>query len=305
MQVVSWNIQATLGCDGVFSVQRIVDTLKQWPQADVICLQEVARFFPEHGHNDQMALFCQAFPEYSPVWGAALSWPLAEAPPPSEQKTTTSDQTAATALPARREFGNLTLVRSEKLADYRVHVLPSPALDGIWQMPRCAVETLVCYQNEDGSDGVVRIINTHLAFHHQGERRQQIDALSQIRYQAELKRESEPARDTHGCYLPAPETAEVLLCGDLNLAVEGEDYDWLTNDLGWHDCWAMLNEETPHLPTCGCHDHKQWPEGEHCRDFFLCNTEFLMNRALSIKNLVVDTQTDASDHQPLCLTLSA
>lgn len=298
MQVVSWNIQATLGCDGVFSVQRIIDTLKQWPQADVICLQEVARFFPEHGQDDQLELLCQAFPEYSPAWGAALSWPLVE-------ETATSDLAFESVLPARREFGNLTLVRSEKLADYRVHVLPSPAPDGSWQMPRCAVETLVSYQNQDGSDAVVRILNTHLAFHHQGERRQQIDALSQIRYQAELNRKSEVAQDTQGCYLPAPETAEVLLCGDLNLAVESEDYDWLTNDLGWYDCWTILNEDKPHMPTCGCHDHQQWPEGEHCRDFFLCNTELLRNPALNIKNLTVDVQTDASDHQPVCLTLCA
>ena len=47
-------------------------------------------------------------------------------------------------------------------------------------------------------------------------------------------------------------------------------------------------------------NHRQWPDGAHCRDFFLV-TEELQAR---LRSLRADLRTDASDYQPIVLVLS-
>ena len=65
----------------------------------------------------------------------------------------------------------------------------------------------------------------------------------------------------------------------------------------FHDAWRLIHPESPHAPTCGIFDHDQWPMGAHCRDYFFL-TDGLRR---SLGRLVVDTSTNASDHQPLML----
>ena len=45
MQLLSWNIQWCRGVDGRVDPQRIARTIRELADADVICLQEVARGF--------------------------------------------------------------------------------------------------------------------------------------------------------------------------------------------------------------------------------------------------------------------
>ena len=62
---------------------------------------------------------------------------------------------------------------------------------------------------------------------------------------------------------------------------------------------ALRHGTRPHDPTCGIYDHDQWPQGAHARDFFFVS-DALAGR---VKDVVVDTKTNASDHQPVLLVL--
>jgi endonuclease/exonuclease/phosphatase family metal-dependent hydrolase len=284
MHIFSWNIQATRGCDGCFDTQRIINEIIRQDSPEVICLQEVSRFFPEMGGNDQLSELKTAFPEYEAVWSAAISWRQTNGP--------------------RKEFGNLTLVKQPLLEDFHIHTLPWTAAEGLWQMPRTAIETLI-----RTDQGYLRVLNTHLAFHHREERRQQLNYLSQLRIQATSRAFSPLPTDTAGCYQPAPSSEMTILCGDLNVASDDEDYHRHITQTGWVDSWVYLYEEhaepnppfivRPRAPTCGCFDHQQWPEGPHSRDYFLVNKGF----EPYLREVYINTQTNASDHQPIRLRI--
>ncbi len=275
LRILSWNIQNAKGCDGRVDLNRIIVYLKAQEPLDLICLQEVARFFPEYTtpeHPDQLTALAKAFPEYLPVWGAALSWP-------GERQM------------QRREYGNLTLVR-QQLLDSRLHVLPgitAHSASGVWRTPRCAVETLIA-----GPQGPLRVLNTHLAYHDIYERQQQLEYLSSLQAAAN-RQQQEHNGFGHGIFAQPYQTDRTLVCGDLNLDSTSEQYFWL-RDQGWKDAWSLTHVDQPHHPTCGIFDAEQWPQGPHCRDFF-------MLQYIKPLNLHVDTTTQLSDHQPLVLTL--
>ena len=66
------------------------------------------------------------------------------------------------------------------------------------------------------------------------------------------------------------------------------------------DAWRYLNPNLIHRPTCGIFDADQWPQGPHCRDYGFVSS----NIAENLHNIVVNEIIDASDHQPVILTLS-
>ena len=65
------------------------------------------------------------------------------------------------------------------------------------------------------------------------------------------------------------------------------------------DAWNVVNPDGNRSPTCGMFDHKQWKNGPHCRDYFFLSENFLQQ----IQTVSVNTDTNASDHQPIRLTL--
>lgn len=269
MRVVSWNIQAARGCDGRNALEEILALLHA-KHADVICLQEIARHLPEYGSADQLAAFADAFEDFDAVWAPGFSWPEAR---------------------GRSEFGNLTLVRKLQLADARIHLLPAPVSSQHLQMPRTAVEVVV----ETGLGGM-RVFNTHLAFHCADERREQLAYLTAQKMRAEQQAKRKAPQGSVGSYRQPPSPCGVLLCGDLNLTPDSDDYHYLQLQ-EWQDCWPLCQHEQAHLPTCGVFDTAQWPQGPHCRDFGLINSALVP----MIEAVQVELTTDASDHQPLIL----
>jgi endonuclease/exonuclease/phosphatase family metal-dependent hydrolase len=65
------------------------------------------------------------------------------------------------------------------------------------------------------------------------------------------------------------------------------------------DAWRSARPGEPHPPTTGLFDRKQWPMGGHCRDYFAVTPDV----APRVAAVEADLATDASDHQPLKLTL--
>ena len=280
--ILSWNIQNGIGCDGEISLSRIADVIGKMGEPDVICLQEVSRdlaLLDNLEGPDQAVELAELFPDYEVVFGAAI-------------------EACDTATGHRWQFGNALLSRAPILSVAR-HLLPRPAVPDTRYMTRQATEAVV-----KTPDGELRVINTHLEFHSQVQKFAQIERLREI--QTEITAEqSEPRQvDFTGPYQEVSRPLETILCGDFNFLSGSVEYQKMLAPLGttghrFQDAWAVAYPDQPHESTCGIYDRELWPEGPHCRDFFF--TVGIDHRR--IHGVVVNTETDASDHQPLILTL--
>lgn len=286
MKIISWNIQAAKGVDEVISVDRIADVAKALGDADVICFQEVLNCELNGADSNQVQGLSAHFPQHDVYFGAAID----------------RLQVPAQRNGARLQFGNLVLSRLP-VVQLHMHRLPQPAEAGIPCMPRQAIE-LVVPMNQDGQ--LCRIVTTHLDYFAARQR------SAQVRYLRELNRETLDRAKRPGAqggdmqFAALAETDLSVYCGDFNLGVDSDDYHLLTSVSGsdeesvLHDCWRLVNPDKPHAPTCGIFDRVQWSEGPHCRDFFLASAALSSH----VKAVDVDTESNASDHQPLMLTLA-
>jgi endonuclease/exonuclease/phosphatase family metal-dependent hydrolase len=89
-----------------------------------------------------------------------------------------------------------------------------------------------------------------------------------------------------------------VLCGDFNFAPYDAQYRALFAP-PLADAWNVLFPDKPHPHTTGLHDRAQWPIGGHCRDYFAVTADV----AKRVRSIEMDAASDASDHQPLRLTL--
>ena len=278
MRILSWNVQYGKSSDGSADFSHILQHIKSLGDFDVICLQELGRNMAEYCRPDQsdhLLMTQSCFNEHHAVWGSGFSWPSQDAD---------NDH--------RQEFGNISLVKSG-LLDFRVHQLPQPATPGKQQMQRIAVETLV-----ESAMGPVSILNTHLAFHDDAENQQQVAYLSHLE-QERVAQHREPKQTGSGTYQAGSLAAARILCGDFNFTPDTRQYRYQL-DMNWADAWKLNNNDKAHPPTCGLFDKAQWPQGEHCRDFFWLSPE-LQSQQFEIS---VDTDTNLSDHQPVMLEIS-
>lgn len=278
--VLTWNIQCGLGCDGRVDLVRIADVIRSMADPDVICLQEVSRFNPELDGGqgvDQVAALAALFPEYEPVFGPAIDrlGQLAE---------------------ERRQFGNVILSRLPVLQIFN-HQLPQPLPEKICKhMPRQALEVVV-----QSGDHAFRVITTHLEFHSEAQRLAQCARIRATQAEvAENLGYGEFAPES-GPYQAAPRPVDAVLCGDFNSAPDDDVYGCLCEPIasgcGFQDAWRIRHGDLVHAPTCGIFDHRQWPEGPHCRDFFFVAGQI----ANAVEQISVNEETDASDHQPLVI----
>lgn len=267
MEILSWNIQAAKGVDDVVSVERIVADIKAFSNADVICLQEVLNT-PAIRQSDEIA---RHFPGHSAFFGAAIDRRYEN---------------------GRLQFGNM-LLSTLPVAQLINHKLPQPAEPQVKHMPRQAIEALLEHNND-----LLRLTTTHLDYFASHQRTAQVDYLAQHHSESCNRfRQPSPAGGEMQ-FLQLAETASAIYCGDFNLTVDSNDYSAMLNEHGEDpllDCWKVVHGTEPHDATCGIFDHVQWKEGPHCRDFFFATP----NVAATLSAMEVNTQTAASDHQPL------
>jgi endonuclease/exonuclease/phosphatase family metal-dependent hydrolase len=272
--ILTWNIQWGQGCDGVIDLARIARVAKAMGEADVLCFQEVSRSDPAiAGGHDQAAALVSHFPGYEGFYGAAVD-------------------RAGGANGERRQFGNLLLSRLPVLQVFR-HVLPEPPEGGIKHMPRIAIEAVL-----ETRAGALRVITTHLEYYSARHRRAQIERLRRLQDEV-AGHVAQPPKPAASPYDRVPRPASCVLCGDLNLLPEDEEYRQLFA-VPFVDAWRRAQGNAPHPPSTGLFDRKQWAMGGHCRDYFALTEDV----AARIERLDIDLKTDASDHQPLRLELS-
>ncbi|PZX32124.1 conserved hypothetical protein; Endonuclease/Exonuclease/phosphatase family [Cupriavidus phytorum] len=282
MELISWNIQWGRGADGRVDLARQVETLRAMADVDVLCLQEVTRGFGElrgEPGADQVSELTALLPGYHLLYAPAV-----------ERRGRTGEL---------KQFGNLIATRLPVREVFR-HALPWPADPEVASMPRVALEATV----EAGS-ARLRVICTHLEYYSATQRTAQAEALRDWHAEA-CGHARRPGRSEQwpGPFTPEPRPAEAILCGDFNSKPDDVAYRRMLEPfddgtLAWRDAWLHAHPGQPHAPTCALHDKEQWPEPPFACDFMLV-TEPLVAR---IRRCEVNADTDASDHQPILLSL--
>lgn len=277
MKLLSWNIQWGRGLDGQVDLARIVRTIREIGDFDVICLQEVAVNFPGlpgSSGEDQVADLAAGLPGYTLIYGAATDVPDGRG--------------------GRSQFGNAILSRLPVGQVWR-HLLPWPADLTAASMQRVLVEAVI-----DADIGPLRVMTTHLEYYSQRQRRAQIDTIRHLHAEACALSARQPiAEEVGGSFEVFPRPVEALLCGDMNFPAGAPERAQILAPFGagepaFRDAWEVLHPGEPHAPTVGIHpvDFVDWPE---CFDFVFV-TEGLAGR---LKAHGIDAATEASDHQPV------
>jgi endonuclease/exonuclease/phosphatase family metal-dependent hydrolase len=281
LKLVTWNIQWCLGCDGVVDPARIVEAARAFADFDVLCLQEVAGNYPTlegSRGEDQFAAIAALLPGYTAVPGIAVD----------------------TAGPGgtRRRFGNLILSRLPVLQAWRLQ-LPWPADPAVRSMPRLVLEVLL-----DAPFGPLRVMTTHLEYYSATQRAAQVEAV-RARHAEACGHALAPGMrdDRNGPFQAQPQTCSAILTGDFNFRPDDPLHARLTAPFdgavpALEDVWQTLHPSQPQPPTIGVHDRAQWPEPFACD--FICASAGLRPR---LREIAVDTATDASDHQPMRVEL--
>ncbi|WP_020206967.1 endonuclease/exonuclease/phosphatase family protein [Cupriavidus sp. WS] len=287
MELISWNIQWGRGADGRVDLARTVRTLRAIADADVLCLQEVTRGYAELAGGpgaDQVAELTALLPGYRILYAPGV------------------DRLDADGSP--RQFGNLIATRLPVREVFR-HTLPWPADPTVPSMPRVALEATVV-----AGERHLRVICTHLEYYSTHQRAAQADAL-RVWHREACEHASQPGRCEHkpGPFTPEPRPVSAVLCGDFNSAPDDIAYLRMLAPydsphepatVAWHDAWMRAHPGRPHAPTCALHDKEQWPQPPFACDFVFL-TEDLLPQLLCCE---VDGETQASDHQPIYLSLA-
>jgi endonuclease/exonuclease/phosphatase family metal-dependent hydrolase len=285
MILITWNVQWCRGVDGNVDPGRIVDTAKASADFDVLCLQEVADYYPHprlagsRGGN-QFGEIARRLPDYVAVEGVAVDQPSDDG--------------------RRRRFGNMILSRLPVRQIYR-HLLPYPCEPGVPGMPRGAVEAVV-----GAPGGDVRVITTHLEYYSQRARFAQIDALRRIYADGYAHaRDAFRTGSDEGPFETFAYPRETLICGDCNFEPSQPEHARMIAPLdglpGLIDAWKHLHPGKPHPATFRIHEKEKPGDPElHC-DLVFVNADL----APRVRRIDVEQQTQASDHQPVIVTIES
>ncbi len=146
VRLVTFNVHHGVGKDGKHDLARLAKLLRSF-DADVICLQEVDRYFGDRSEDVDQGLLLSRALDMQLAWGPAI-----DEPRPEDER--------------RRQYGNVLLSRLPILIS-DVHHLPGAG------EPRCALRTMI---ELDG--GALWVTNTHLSNRSTEDRAAQVAALA-------------------------------------------------------------------------------------------------------------------------------
>jgi endonuclease/exonuclease/phosphatase family metal-dependent hydrolase len=281
LKLITWNVQWCRGCDGRVNPARISKVAREMADFDVLCLQEVARNFPclpgSAGEN-QYETLAGLFPDFTVIKGVAI-----------DVLAPQGDW---------REFGNALITRLPILQVYR-RLLPWPPDPTVPSMQRSAIEVVL-----DAPSGPLRVTTTHLEYYSAKQRAAQVEELLALQVEAAGHALAPQPGKEGGPFRPVVRPASAILTADFNFPPEDAQHARLQSPLGagipaYRDAWRLRHAGEPHAPTLGVHDKVQWPGPPVACDFIFV-TEDLAGR---VEDVTVNGQTDASDHQPVLLTL--
>jgi endonuclease/exonuclease/phosphatase family metal-dependent hydrolase len=275
MKLITWNIQWGLGMDGRLDLARIVAEARRIADFDLLCLQEVADNFPDlpgSPETNQFAEVARLLPGYAAIEGIAVDVP----------------GTAG----GRRRFGNMILSR-RPVGQVLRHALWGS--DETQNMPRTVIEAVI-----EAPFGPVRVMTTHLEYFSEKLRRSGVEAIRAAHARA-CARAARPPHPGKGPYGPWPTAASAVLVGDFNMRPEDPAKARVEAPLNgapaFRDAWQVLHPDEPYPPSFCIADRTYGPP--HCCDFIFV-TEDLAPR---VARIAYETETRASDHQPVLIEL--
>lgn len=264
MLFATYNMHYGLGADCRYDVARIADSVAD---ADIVCLQEIVRGWPQNGHADQTAEIGRHLNRYYRFHG------------PMEADASTID--AAGRITSRRKsFGN-AIVSRWPIAWSRGVMLPKTRLASGFDLQRGYIEAVVM-----APSGPLRVYCTHLSHIGPAQRLPQVEALARaIGAAADTGATWDGAAKHefifHDAELPVP--ASAIVAGDFNFTPQHPEYPRLIAS-GLVDAWhASGNAEAESYPGEGRIDH------------VFVTTDL----ASKVKRAWIDRDNPASDHWPV------
>lgn len=290
MDLVTYNIQYSLGRDKRFDLARSTEAIAA---GDVICLQEVERYWKRSGEADQPAEIAQQLPDHYWVYGA-----------PFDMDASFRGEDGRL-VNRRRQFGLMVLSRWPIISS-RLHLLPKLGTTNKFNSQSGALEAVI-----DAPAGPLRVYCVHLGHMIPAERMVQIAVLREV-----VARAPDAGGPWTGPTLeegrkfwqiedgPPPMPRDSILMGDFNLQPDYPEYEELVGpwdpDYGridvldrWVDAWVASGHEAMGGTTYGLADYSQW---RHCRLDYIFLSAGL---AGSLKACRIDEAAEASDHQPV------
>ncbi len=265
---------------------------------DIICLQEVERFFPETEMLDQVNEISSLFASHHWVFG------------PGVDVNADEIDDSGRIRHRRRQFGNMLLSRQPILSS-RNHLLPKHGLLNPMSLQRSVLEGVV-----DCDSGPLRIYTTHLASASPAERHEQITTIMDLIKELPSRGGvwSGAGCPTHwvDTDIQPPMPSRAMIMGDFNMTPSDAEYELLVgaDDLAHGrlgrldllvDAWIAAGSGSTDQPTCVEATRNDRPE-RHVRLDYLFLTPDL---ARALQSMTVDNGARGSDHQPIFATFEA
>jgi endonuclease/exonuclease/phosphatase family metal-dependent hydrolase len=282
LKLLTWNIQSARTPSGAADVDAVLASIDRFaPDADVLCLQEVACGFPARDGSpvgDQFAELARRLPGFHCAHAFAVD-------------TLAPDG-------GRRRLGNMVCSRHPILQVLR-HSLPWPP-DAVPSLPRIALELTLA-----SPLGPLRLLNVHLEYFSEAQRLPQVQALRSLQREACGHARLPQGEDVPGGpdspFAAPPRPAPAVLLGDFNMLPGSRchrallaNFDDLTPP--WRDAWALAQPGQPHAPTVGLHDTDGLP---FTFDYAFVSADL----ATRVRKMRIGGLEHGSDHQPLLLEL--
>lgn len=277
----TYNVHYGVGADGKYDVERIADVLAE---ADIACLQEVVRGWPQNGYADQTAEIARRLNRYFRFHG----------PMEADASTVEAD---GRIVNRRRSFGNAIVSRWPILWSRGV-MLPKTRLVDTFDLQRGYIEAVVA-----APTGPLRVYSTHLSHVGPQQRLPQVAALMEAVNDAAARGGTWDAAASASFVFqePAPDVpASAIVAGDFNFTPAHPEYPLicgaasasgrLTTARHLADAWIAAGnseEEVDSFPREGRIDH-------------VFVTHDLVPR---VRKAWIGYGTPASDHWPVFVEL--
>ncbi len=306
MKIATYNIRYGLGLDQKIDLRRIAATIAD---ADIVCLQEVDRFWKRSGMVDQPKSLGALLPQFYWAYFPAYDVDASEI-----------DSNGAI-INRRRQFGPM-LLSKWSIASVRHIVLPQLPTWNVLGMATGALEGVI-----DCPTGAVRIYSVHLSSASSAERCMQVEALTDMDHMIQhcgsvitLDRDPDDPGEAASYaqmqwsnaepYPPIPQ--HTVIAGDFNCTDDSPEYALLAGEpdpvYGYGiicgsivDSWKFTAQRSGG-PNTWQPDPPIRPPGRPLRlDYCFTNTEM----AQQIKRVWVDDQAIGSDHKPYWVEFDA
>lgn len=283
MKILTWNVQWFKGLDGVVDIERVLQKAREIADFDVLCMQEISvNYNALTGETpaDQVARVRALLPGYEVFFGPAI------------------DELSLCGT-YRQQFGNLIASRLPvRLVEHIL--LPDPTSQCEKNTPSMRRVCVVC--TVAAPWGPLRVMTSHLEYYNATARLAQVSALREIHLLACARAARPPETIQDSPYQRKLYTMDAVLCGDFNFELDSVEHATMiqpgpTGAL--LNAWSALDSSKPYPATFRIFDRTYGPEPVGC-DFFFVSPSM----AKRVQSVLVDQQTQVSDHQPVLLELN-